>query len=115
MSLKDQLKNQGSKLTRYNGTDPTTNVGATKQSLLHADGGNEAHGYSTSGNFFPQVNASSNSYDNGSPRTLPLPRPSNLDMAGGAKINATQYGHTQAYDPRQGENYDDKGPVDGRY
>ena len=116
MSLKDRLlSNKSSNLTKYKGANPTTNVGATKQSVLHADGGNAEHGYSTSGNFFPDVNASSNAYDNGSPGTFPLPQPSQLDMAGGAKISEPKYGHTQAYDPRQGQNYDDKGPVDGRY
>ena len=116
MSLKDRLlSNKSSDLTKYKGSNPTTNVGDTKQSVLHADGGNEEHGYSTSGNFFPDVNASSNSYDNGSPGTFPLPRPSNLDMAGGDKISEPKYGHTQAYAPIQGQNYDDLGPVDGRY
>ena len=115
MSLKDQLTQKGSVLTKWDGTNPTTNVGATKQSVLHADGGNEKYGYSTSGQYFSQVNASSNSYDNGSPGTFPLPRPSNLDMAGGAKINEPKYKHSQAYDWRQGFNYDDLGPKDGRY
>tara|TARA_R110001632_G_scaffold41746_1_gene105352 strand:+ start:12597 stop:12944 length:348 start_codon:yes stop_codon:yes gene_type:complete len=115
MSLKNQLTQKGSNLTKYNGTNPTTNIGATKQSVLHADGGNETYGYSTSGDYFQQVNDSSNAYDNGSPKTLPLPQPSLLDMAGGAKINAPQYNHKQAYDWRQGQQYDDKGPVDGRY
>ena len=115
MSLKNQLTQKGSTYTKWDGTNPTTNIGATKQSVLHADGGNEEHGYSTSGNFFQEVNKSSNTYDNGSPGTFPLPRPSNLDMAGGSKINEPKYGHTQAHDPRQGQNYDDLGPEDGRY
>lgn len=115
MSLKDQLTQKGSGLTKWNGTNPTTNIGATKQSVLHADGGTETHGYSTSGKYFSQVNASSNTYDNGSPGTFPLPRPSQLDMAGGAKISEPKYAHTQQYDPRQGFNYDDLGPADGRY
>ena len=111
MSLKDRLlSNKSSDLTKYKGSNPTTNVGATKQSVLHADGGNEEHGYSTSGNFFPDVNASSNAYDNGSPGTFPLPQPSQLDMAGGAKISEPTYGHTQNYDHRQGKKYEDNLP-----
>ena len=113
MSLKNQLTQKGSNLSKYNGAPPVTNIGATKQSVLHADGGNEQYGYSTSGDFFPQVNASDNAYDNGG--SFPLPQPSKLDMAGGAKISEPKYNHSQAYDWRQGENYDDKGPVDGRY
>ena len=113
MSLKDQLTQKGSGLTKWNGTNPTTNIGATKQSVLHADGGTETHGYSTSGKYFSQVNASSNAYDNGSPGTFPLPQPSQLDMAGGAKISTPTF--TQPHDPRQGFNYDDLGPADGRY
>lgn len=114
MSLKNRLlSNKSSDLTKWKGTDPSTNVGATKQSVLHADGGNEEHGYSTSGNYFPEVNASDNAYVNGG--SFPLPRPSNLDMAGGSKISEPKYGHTQAHDPRQGQNYDDLGPEDGRY
>ena len=113
MSLKDQLTQKGSSYTKWDGTNPTTNVGATKQSLLHADGGAEKHGYSTSGKYFSQVNAANNAYVNGG--SFPLPQPSNLDMAGGAKINEPKYNHTQAYHPRPGEQYDDKGPVDGRY
>lgn len=113
MSLKDKLQNQGSGLTKFNGSTPSTNLGATKQSPLH--GVSEMYGYSTSGEYFTSVNQASNEYDNGSPQTFPLPRPSNLDMAGGAKISEPKYGHTQNYDWRQGENYDDKGPSDGRY
>jgi hypothetical protein len=113
MSLKDMLSNNGSNLSKWDGTTPNTNVGATKQSLLHADGGNEKYGYSTSGDYFPQVNASDNAYVNGG--AFPLPQPSKLDMAGGSKISEPKYGHTQAYDWRQGQNYDDKGPSDGRY
>lgn len=113
MSLKDRLAQKGSGFTKWNGTAPTTNIGATKQSVLHADGGAEKHGYSTSGKYFSQVNASSNAYDNGSPDTFPLPQPSQLDMAGGAKISTPTF--TQPHDPRQGFNYDDLGPADGRY
>jgi len=110
MSLKNKLQNQGSNLTKWNGTNPSVNVGATNQSLLHADGGNEEYGYSTSGQYFGAVNASSNAYDNGSPGTFPLPQPSNLDMAGGAKINVPKYNHTQKYDWRNGHQYDDNLP-----
>ena len=113
MSLKDKLQNQGSNLSKYNGAKPSTNRGATKQSTLHGDG--EKYGYSTSGDTYVLTNVASNIYDNGSPKALPLPSPSNLDMAGGAKISEPKYGHTQAYDPRQGQNYDDKGPSEGRY
>lgn len=111
MSLKDKLSTGGSNFTTWNGSTPNTNVGATKQSLLHADGGNEKHGYSTNGDYFPTVNAANNAYVNGG--SFPLPQPSNLDMAGGAKINTPTF--TQPHDPRQGFNYDDLGPADGRY
>ena len=111
MSLKDKLQNQGSDLTKFNGSTPSTNLGATKQSRLH--GFDDEYGYSTSGNYYVTTNLSSELYDNGG--SWPLRQPSNLDMAGGAKISEPKYGHTQAYDWRQGQNYDDKGPADGRY
>ena len=113
MSLKNKLKNQGSYFTKWNGTNPSTNLGATKQSRLH--GVDDQYGYSTSGNYYVTTNIASNTYDNGSPKTFPLPSPSNLDMAGGAKISEPKYGHTQNYDWRQGKNYDDLGPSEGRY
>ena len=113
MSLKDKLANAGSSYTKWDGANPYINGGALKTSLLHADGGNEKHGYSTSGAHFGTVNGEYQAYVDGTPN--PLPTPSNLDMAGGAKISEPKYGHTQAYDPRQGQNYDDKGPSDGRY
>ena len=78
MSLKDQLLQKGSNGTKWDGTQPPQNVGTTKQSLLHADGGNEKYGYSTGGDYFPQVNDAANSYDNGN--SFPLPIPSQLDM-----------------------------------
>lgn len=111
MSLKDKLANAGSTYTNWDGATPNTNAGATKQSLLHADGNNEKHGYSTSGDYFPVVNGANNSYVNGG--SFPLPQPSNLDMAGGAKLSTPTF--TQPHDPRQGFNYDDLGPSDGRY
>jgi hypothetical protein len=114
MSLKDRLlSNKSSNLTKWQGTDPLTNMGATRESLLHADGGNEAHGYSTSGKYFATVNPAYQEYVDGVSNDLP--RPSNLDMAGGSKISEPRYGHTQAHDPREGQNYDDLGPRDGRY
>lgn len=113
MSLKNKLQNQGSNLTKWNGTNPSVNQGATKQSTLH--GVDNLYGYSTSGKFFSSTNKSSNEYDNGSPKTFPLPTPSNLDMAGGAKISEPKYGHAQNYDWRQGQNYDDLGPSEGKY
>jgi len=113
MSLKNKLQNQGSNLTKWSGTTPKVNRGASKQSTLH--GYNELYGYSTSGDFFTPTNQASNDYDNGSPKTFPLPRPSQLDMAGGAKISEPKYGHTQNYHWRQGENYDDLGPSEGHY
>ena len=113
MSLKNKLQNQGSNLTKWDGTNPQTNALATKASLLHADGGNEKYGYSTSGKYFNTVNASYQDYVDGVPNSLP--QPSSLDMAGGAKISEPQYGHKQVHDWRQGFNYDDLGPSDGRY
>ena len=42
MSLKNRLlSNKSSDLTKWKGTNPNINAGATKASLLHADGGNE--------------------------------------------------------------------------
>lgn len=114
MSLKNRLlSNKSSDLTKWKGTNPNINAGATKASLLHADGGNEKYGYSTSGKYFNTVNASYQDYVDGVPNSLP--QPSSLDMAGGAKINEPKYLHNQNYDWRQGQNYDDKGPQDGRY
>jgi|TARA_R110000803_G_C11946245_1_gene317142 hypothetical protein len=108
MSLKDQLLQKGSNGTKWDGAQPPQNVGTTKQSLLHADGGNEKYGYSTGGDYFPQVNDAANSYDNGN--SFPLPIPSQLDMANGAKINAPQYNHKQRYDWRSGQGYLDNLP-----
>jgi hypothetical protein len=108
MSLKSKLQGQGSNLTKWDGTNPSTNLGATKQSTLHGVGVD--YGYSTSGHYFVQTNLSSNLYDNGSPKTFPLGQPSNLDMAGGAKISEPTYGHTQNYDHRQGKKYEDNLP-----
>lgn len=113
MSLKNKLQNQGSGLTKWNGSTPSTNLGATKQSKLH--GVDDQYGYSTSGNYYVTTNIASNIYDNGSPKTFPLPRPSELDSAGGRTISEPKYGHTQNYNYLEGQNYDDKGPSDGRY
>lgn len=111
MSLKDKLQNQGSNLTPWNGSTPSTNRGATKQSTLHGNG--EEYGYSTSGATYVTTNLASELYDNGG--SWPLRQPSNLDMAGGAKISEPTYGHNQKHSWVEGQNYDDLGPVDGRY
>lgn len=82
MALLDKFNNQQTNLHKYDGRQPgtATNIGATKQSRLHAFG--TIPGYSLAGNFFPNVNNASNIYDNGSPKTFPLKAPSGLDING---------------------------------
>ena len=82
MGLLNKFQNQETNLHKYDGRQPgtPTNVGATKQSKLHAFG--STPGYSLDKAYFPDVNKASNNYDNGSPKTFPLPRPSKLDLNG---------------------------------
>ena len=78
MGLKDLLTQDKSNLTAYNGTTPSTNPGATKQSKLHADGSNPS--YSLNGNNFSTVNNAYNQYLDGVLNYLP--QPSQLDLNG---------------------------------
>jgi hypothetical protein len=80
MGLLDKLTQQG---TLYsitgNGSTPSTNVGATQQSKLHANG--EKPGYSINGNFAEEVTKAYASYVDGTANVLP--QPSQLDLNGG--------------------------------
>ena len=56
MGLKDQLANQGSSLTKYNGTTPPTPIDATQSSRLHNQ-------YSINGDPFIQKKPSPSTLD----------------------------------------------------
>ena len=80
MGLLDKLTQGGSPYSiTGNGQTPSTNVGATQQSKLHADG--QTAGYSLNGNFGQEVNSAYVSYVDGMPNILP--QPSQLDLNGG--------------------------------
>jgi hypothetical protein len=79
MGLLDQLQQQGSAYSEYNGTQPPVNPLATAQSKLHADGAG-VPGYSLNGNFSSQVNTDYNAYLDGVTNVVPFP--SNLDTNG---------------------------------
>lgn len=74
-----------------NGTTPNTNMGATQQSVLHADG--TQPGYSLDGSDFGTVNASYQSYNDGVGNTLPIP--SQLDLDGQTPLISTNPGSNQ--------------------
>lgn len=78
MGLLTKLQNQGSPLSTGNGATPSVNVGATKQSSLHADG-NQA-GYSLDGSNTVAVRTAFNLYNDGLNNNLP--QPSQLDLNG---------------------------------
>lgn len=78
MGILKKLQTGGSNLTAYDGSTPSTNVGATKSSKLHADGG--LPGYSLDGANASDVIAAYNAYLDGVPN--PLPQPSLLDLNG---------------------------------
>jgi len=78
MGLLDQLKNTGSPFSVGNGTTPSVNPGATKQSKLHADGGQPS--YSLDGSNVVEVNKANNEYNDGTINFLP--QPSQLDLNG---------------------------------
>ena len=95
MGLLDMLTTQGTPFSAApNGTTPPTNMGATQQSQLHADGNQP--GYSLDGSDFTTVNAAYQQYVDGTPNTLP--KPSVLDLDGKA--------------PKP---YSSTGPTEGRY
>ena len=76
MGLLDKLKTGGSNQSKYNGSTPPTNVGATKQSKLHAFG--NLPGYSMDGAYRSEVTNAYVSYDDGYNNALP--QPSQLDL-----------------------------------
>ena len=63
MGLIDLLVNQGSPYSYGDGATPPTNLGATKQSVLHADG--ILPGYSLDGSDFSTVNGAYQQYNDG--------------------------------------------------
>ena len=79
MGLLDKLNQYGTPLS-YPGVTPGTaaNVGATKQSRLHAFG--NSAGYSVNGNFASAVSTAYTSYNDGYNNALP--QPSQLDKNG---------------------------------
>ena len=78
MGLLDKLTGQGSVYSYGNGQTPPTNIGATQQSKLHANG--TQPGYSLNGSEFGDVNNAYQSYNDGYGNTLPTP--SLLDING---------------------------------
>lgn len=84
MGLLNKLTINGSTFSYGNGVTPSTNVGATVLSKLHADG--TSPGYSLDGSDFSTVNAAYQSYNDGV--TNILPQPSQLDLNG---ATPTQY------------------------
>ena len=80
MGLLDMLINNGSPLSVGNGSDPSINVGATQQSMLHAFGNDP--GYSLNQNFAPDVTTAANSYNTGVGGNGLPGFPSSLDLDG---------------------------------
>jgi len=78
MGLLDMLTGMGTPLSTGNGQTPLTNVGATQQSKLHADGA--APSYSINGDNATDVNAAYVAYNDGYNNALP--QPSQLDLNG---------------------------------
>lgn len=79
MGLYDRLTGQGSTLSiTGNGSTPSINPLASKNSKLHADG--NAAGYSLDGSNESTVNAQYQQYVDGVPNLIP--RPSQLDLDG---------------------------------
>jgi len=78
MGLLDLLTKTGTPFSTGNGTTPSINPGATKQSKLHADG-NQAS-YSLNGANAPAVNKAYVEYNDGYNNALP--QPSQLDLNG---------------------------------
>lgn len=84
MGLLTKLTNDGSPLSIANGGPVATNILATQQSKLHADGSNP--GYSLDGANFSTVNSQYQQYVDGVNNVLP--QPSQLDLNG---ITPSQY------------------------
>jgi hypothetical protein len=74
MGLLDQLQQQGSNLTAYDGERPSVNPLATYSSKLHRR-------YSVQGDSFSNVNAAYQQYLDGVANNLP--QPSQLSLGGG--------------------------------
>ena len=86
MGLLDKLTTQGTLLSKTgNGSTPSTNVGATTLSKLHANG--NVAGYSLDGSNQADVNAAFQSYDDGVNNILP--QPSLLDLGGATPTKYT--------------------------
>jgi hypothetical protein len=79
MGLLDMLIGMGTPLSTGNGQTPLTNIGATQQSKLHADGA--APSYSLNGANVLDVNEAYVAYNDGYNNSLP--QPSQLDLNGG--------------------------------
>ena len=84
MGLLDKLNQTGTPLS-YPGVNPgnAANVGATKQSKLHAF--NNTPGYSVNGNYNSDVTAAYTLYNDGYNNALP--QPSQLDRNGNIPAN----------------------------
>jgi hypothetical protein len=84
MGLLNKFTQQGTNLSPNDNRIPgqASNVGATKQSKLHAYG--DTPGYSLDGSYYPDVHASDVMYDNGV--VSPLPMPSQLDLNGASPV-----------------------------
>jgi hypothetical protein len=79
MGLYDKLTQGGSPFSiTGNGSTPSTNPLATKQSIMHAEG--DVASYSLNGANFPIVNSQYQQYVDGVPNLLP--QPSVLDIDG---------------------------------
>ena len=88
MAILDLLKTEGSKYSKYNGTDPTINPGATKQSKLHAY--DTDPGYSLGGAFKSEVSKAYQAYDDGDSGNK-LPLVSQLDRKDGSVPASDKY------------------------
>ena len=93
MGLLDKLTTQGSTYSYGNGQTPPTNILATQQSKMHADG--NAPGYSVSGDNFGDVNSAYQSYNDGVGNILPMP--SLLDLDGLSPASYSQTGPTEGH------------------
>ena len=79
MGLLNKLtKEEGSVYSNGNGKTPATNILATQQSKMHANGSQP--GYSLDGAFYQDVNQAFQGYNDGT--TNILPQPSVLDLNG---------------------------------
>ena len=93
MGLLDKLTVDGSVYSIGNGATPPTNIGATQQSKLHADGNQP--GYSLNGSDFTDVNNAYQEYNDGTTNILPMP--SLLDRDGIRPLTYSQTGPTEGH------------------